>query len=123
MSRIAMALVAVAGLYGAAGVALWAAAAHSGANTSLATGAQFLLIHATALAGIAALASSGFGAPRIALGAGLLLAIGSALFTGDIAMRAFWQQLLFAMAAPAGGTLTILGWLLLGLAALVAARS
>jgi uncharacterized membrane protein YgdD (TMEM256/DUF423 family) len=123
MSGFALALVALAGLYGAAGVALWAAAAHAGANTSLATGAQFLLIHATALAGIAALASTHFSAPRLALSAGVVLAIGSGLFTGDIAMRAFWQQPLFAMAAPSGGTLTILGWLLLAFAALMAARS
>jgi uncharacterized membrane protein YgdD (TMEM256/DUF423 family) len=123
MSGLALALVALAGLYGAAGVALWAAAAHATANTSLATGAQFLLIHATALIGMAILASTGFRAPRLALGAGVVLAIGSALFTGDIAIRAFWERPLFAMAAPSGGMLTILGWLLLAFAALTAARS
>jgi uncharacterized membrane protein YgdD (TMEM256/DUF423 family) len=123
MSAPALVLVALAGLYGAAGIALWAAAAHGAPGASLATGAQFLLIHATALVAIAVLASSRFGAPRLALGAGVVLAIGASLFSGDIAVRAFWQQPLFAMAAPAGGTLTIVGWLLLALAALVAARA
>jgi len=45
---------------------------------------------------------------------------GGALFAGDIAMRAFAGQRLFPMAAPTGGTLLLIGWLVLTAAALAA---
>jgi len=45
---------------------------------------------------------------------------GGALFADDVSMRAFAGQRLFPMAAPTGGTLLILGWLVLTAAAVVA---
>ena len=51
----------------------------------------------------------------VALGGWVL---GCALFSGDIALRAFAGHRLFPMAAPAGGTILILSWLALGVAAL-----
>ncbi|MFD2030171.1 hypothetical protein ACFSKM_07460 [Ancylobacter dichloromethanicus] len=39
------------------------------------------------------------------------------LFSGTLAARALWNIVLFPMAAPAGGTMLILGWLVLALAA------
>lgn len=93
------------GLAGVAGVALSAAAAHAG-GVNLQTAALFLLAHAPALLAIG-LAGSG----RVIAVAGALLLIGAVLFSGDLAMRDFYGQRLFPMAAPTGGTLMMLGWL------------
>jgi uncharacterized membrane protein YgdD (TMEM256/DUF423 family) len=48
---------------------------------------------------------------------------GGALFAGDIATRAVSGNRLFPMAAPAGGTLLIVGWLALAAAALAIAAA
>ena len=37
--------------------------------------------------------------------------LGAALFAGDLSLRAFAGQRLFAMAAPGGGIILILSWL------------
>ena len=47
------------------------------------------------------------------------LVLGAALFSGDIAMRAFAGHRLFPMAAPAGGTILIAAWLAVTVAAIV----
>jgi uncharacterized membrane protein YgdD (TMEM256/DUF423 family) len=105
-------LLALAGLMGAAGVALAAAGAHLGGD-NLATAATFLLIHAAAVAGLAS------GAPNLRglTLAASLLALGALLFSGDIAARAFLGGKLFPMAAPAGGIILMAGWLALAVAA------
>jgi uncharacterized membrane protein YgdD (TMEM256/DUF423 family) len=46
--------------------------------------------------------------------------LGAALFSGDLALRAFTGHRLFAMAAPAGGIILIAAWLALAAAALAA---
>jgi uncharacterized membrane protein YgdD (TMEM256/DUF423 family) len=43
--------------------------------------------------------------------------IAAALFSGDLTLRQFAGHGLFPMAAPAGGTLLIVSWLALALAA------
>jgi uncharacterized membrane protein YgdD (TMEM256/DUF423 family) len=50
-------------------------------------------------------------------------AMGGVLFAGDVSMRAFAGHRLFPMAAPAGGTLLILAWLVLAAAAIAAGRA
>jgi uncharacterized membrane protein YgdD (TMEM256/DUF423 family) len=45
--------------------------------------------------------------------------LGAALFSGDIAMRAFAAHRLFPMAAPSGGFILIAAWLALAAAAIV----
>ncbi|MCP1336724.1 DUF423 domain-containing protein [Futiania mangrovi] len=100
------ALIVLAGLAGAAGVAAAAVAAHVGA-TRMDTAALMLMVHAPALLGLAALASA---APWMAR-AGFVLALGVALFSGDLVARDVWEAGLFPNAAPIGGALTILGWL------------
>jgi uncharacterized membrane protein YgdD (TMEM256/DUF423 family) len=76
-----------------------------------------LLFHATAVLGTVALAERGV----IHLGSGLLAACGfvvaAALFATDLTLRQFADHSLFPMAAPTGGTLLILSWLLLAVAA------
>jgi len=113
-------LILLAGLMGAAGVVLAAAAAHGERTIRLDAAGYLLLLHACAVvAGVAALdhglVSWPFGIA--ALGAFVL---GSALFAGDLSLRAFAGRRLFAMAAPSGGALLIAGWLLLAAAALAA---
>ncbi|UHC19097.1 DUF423 domain-containing protein [Methylobacterium currus] len=111
-------LVVLAGLSGALGVGLSAAAAHIAGATSLATAAQFLLFHAPALLALALLAGSGRLQPGAVRSAGVLLALGLALFSGDLSARVLMQVPLFPMAAPSGGMILILGWVLIALAAL-----
>lgn len=114
-------LIVLAGLSGALGVALSATAAHiTGGN--LATAAQFLLFHAPGLLALAALIATGFVHPTLAQVAGYVLVLGLALFCGDLSRRAFAGMALFPRAAPTGGILLMLGWLLVALAALLRLR-
>lgn len=109
MRRLSDLLLVVAGLMGAAGVGLAAWAAHRSGGDTLMTAALFLIIHATAVAAIALLAAG-----RGLLVGGALLALGAILFTGDLALRFTINVKLWAMAAPTGGVVMILGWLWLG---------
>lgn len=116
MSRSHFILATLASLMGAAGVALAAAAAHGEGDGGLArTAALFLILHAAALLGLAALiAQIAREGPRRAL---LVCAFGlgcaAILFSGDLAARALAGGRLFPMAAPIGGTGMILFWLAL----------
>ena len=77
-----------------------------------------LLFHATAVLGGAALFQQGVTwRPFLILAlAGWVL--GAALFSGDLALRAFTGHRLFAMAAPTGGVILIAAWLALAVAAI-----
>ncbi|PRD51203.1 DUF423 domain-containing protein [Phyllobacterium myrsinacearum] len=99
---------ALGGLIGAAGIAAYAAAAHS-ASAHMSTIAPILFIHAPAFLALAILAKIS----RAAYGGGLALLLGLILFIGDLASRDITGDRLFPGAAPAGGTLLILGWLLI----------
>jgi uncharacterized membrane protein YgdD (TMEM256/DUF423 family) len=109
------ALAALAALMGAAGVALAAVAAHSGGGGLAETGALFLILHAAALLGLAALLAHAVqdGARRALLVCGFGLGGAAILFSGDLAARALAGGRLFPMAAPIGGTGMILFWLAL----------
>ena len=114
----------LAGLMGAAGVVLAAAGAHGAAGAGLDAASSMLLFHACALIGVTlALRNEMLWRPfGIAAAAGFVL--GAALFSGDIALRAFAGHRLFPMAAPTGGTILILSWLALsGAAAISLLRS
>jgi uncharacterized membrane protein YgdD (TMEM256/DUF423 family) len=109
-------LAALAGLIGASGVALAAAAAHLSSTQSLASAALMALVHAPALlAGLAAL-RVGLLSKRLGLAGLIGLALGVVLFSGDLAMRAFLSAPLFPMAAPSGGTILIVSWIILAFA-------
>jgi uncharacterized membrane protein YgdD (TMEM256/DUF423 family) len=99
------------GLAGAAGVALSAAAAHGGRH-DIGIAASFLLMHAPAL-----LAIGFFGRGRVLTAGGAILLAGLLVFCGDLAMRDFSGYRLFPMAAPTGGTMMILGWLVIAASA------
>jgi len=112
-------LLVLASLAGACGVVLAAAAAHVAPASGLDSAAYLLLFHAVAVLGAAGLTDRGLLWRPMALVAMAGFVVGSGLFAGDIAMRAFAKRL-FPMVAPAGGTLLILAWLVLAVAAIVA---
>jgi uncharacterized membrane protein YgdD (TMEM256/DUF423 family) len=116
-------LVALAGLMGAAGVALAAASAHQPDATRLAAPSSMLLFHASAVLAAVLLAERRI----IHVGIGLAAAFGfvaaAALFAGDLTLRQYAGHGLFPMAAPSGGTLLIVSWLLLAFAAIGPVRN
>lgn len=114
-------LLILAALLGACGIMLAAAGAHAATGAGLDGAAYLLLFHATAVLGGAALLQQGLLWRPLALVALVAWIVGSALFAGDIALRAFAGHRLFAMAAPSGGAIMIVGWLALAAAALGAA--
>ena len=122
MRKWACAAAAVAGLTGAGGIILAAAAAHGVPDPRIQTAANFLLLHAAATLAVCGLALA---VPRRGiwfLGAAGLLLSGSLLFGGDLSARALAGTRLFPMAAPLGGTLLIFGWAWVTLAALMVMR-
>ena len=115
-------LIVLAALSGLLGVGLSAAAAHV-TGGQLATAAQFLLFHAPALLALVALTAAGLLQPGLAQAAGYLLVLGLILFCGDLSRRAFSGAALFPRAAPTGGILLMLGWLMVGSSALLRLRA
>jgi uncharacterized membrane protein YgdD (TMEM256/DUF423 family) len=103
---------------GAAGVAAAAGAAHGGGGGPLAAASLLLLVHAPAILALGSVA----GHTPLGLVAMAGMAAGPLLFSADMAMRTWQSSALFPMAAPIGGTTTILAWLLAALA-LVTGRS
>lgn len=114
-------LVVLAGLMGAGGVILAAAAAHAAPGAGLDSAGHMLLFHAAAVLGGTAVLQSGLLWRPLGLAALFAFALGATLFAGDLTLRAFAGHRLFPMAAPTGGTVLIAAWLVLALAALVAA--
>jgi uncharacterized membrane protein YgdD (TMEM256/DUF423 family) len=114
-------LVILAGLYGALAVILGAFGAHGlrGSLEGLAdgprrlewwqTGAHYHLVHATALAFTAWLATQGAGSwPRVA---GYLFAGGVTVFSGTLYAMALGGPRVLGAVTPIGGLLLIAGWL------------
>jgi uncharacterized membrane protein YgdD (TMEM256/DUF423 family) len=115
-------LIALAGLMGAAGVVLSAAGAHGKPGTGLDSAGYLLLIHAVAvIVGTLAVRSGLVLRPLGLIVVGGFV-LGASLFAADVAARAWLGSRLFPFAAPAGGTILILAWLVLVAAALAAER-
>jgi uncharacterized membrane protein YgdD (TMEM256/DUF423 family) len=107
-------LLALAGLFGCAGVALSAASAHAGGDTHLlASAATMCLAHAPALVALYA----GFRQIRTAAPGGLLIGLGTLLFTADLLVLYIHGSGLFPMAAPIGGFAMMGGWLVVAVGA------
>lgn len=112
-------LIALAGLMGAGGVMLAAAGAHMAPGAGLDSAAYMLLFHAAAVLGGSALMQQNVVWRPLAV---LVLAawvLGAALFSGDIALRAFAGHRLFPLAAPSGGVILIVAWVGLVAAAII----
>jgi uncharacterized membrane protein YgdD (TMEM256/DUF423 family) len=122
MKTILGVLTGFAGVMGACGVAAAAAAAHMPGGARLSSVALILLVHAAAVLNLATRADDNSQLPRIWLAAGLVLALGAALFSGDVALLTLRGSRLFPMAAPTGGMTMILGWLIVGGAGLAGLR-
>lgn len=118
-----MILIVLAGLMGAGGIALAAAGAHAAPGVGLDGAAYMLLFHAAAVLGGTALTQQGALWRPLALVVLAAWIVGAALFSSDIALRAFAGHRLFPFAAPSGGLLLIAAWLGLIVAAAVGAAS
>jgi uncharacterized membrane protein YgdD (TMEM256/DUF423 family) len=117
------ALIAAAGLMGAAGIALTAAGAHGRPGAGLDSAGYLLLIHAVAV--LAGAVAARYGVILRSLGIAVLcgFVLGAALFAADVSARAYLGNRLFPFAAPAGGLILIVSWLALIAAALAALRT
>ena len=117
MSKFSRILVILAGLMGADGVILAALSAH-GANAALLTSASsMLLFHASAVLGAVALADRDLIHAKAGLTAETGFAAAALLFAGDLTVKQFTGHSLFPFAAPTGGTVLILSWVLLAVSA------
>jgi uncharacterized membrane protein YgdD (TMEM256/DUF423 family) len=117
MNRSFRILVALAGIMGADGVILAALSAHTADASRLAAASSMLLFHAAAVLGAVALIERGVIHAAIGLLAAFGFVVAAGLFAADLSLRQFAGQSLFPMAAPTGGTLLILSWLALAVAA------
>jgi uncharacterized membrane protein YgdD (TMEM256/DUF423 family) len=117
MTRVFRILVGLAAVMGADGVILAAAAAHQPDASRLAAASSMLLFHASAVLGAVALTERGLLHGRIGLAAAFGFVIAAALFATDLTLRQYAGHSLFPMAAPTGGTLLIMSWLALAVAA------
>lgn len=118
MIRIA---IVFAGLMGASGVALAAAAAH-GDNARLGPASAMLLAHAPAILAVAALSDRAMLHPTLGLLAAAGLTLGALLFAGDLVLRSWLGHGLFPMAAPTGGMMLIASWVALAVAGMLPLR-
>ena len=116
-SRLLRILVILAGIMGADGVILAAASAHQADASRLASASSMLLFHSSAVLAVVALAERGVIHARIGIAAALGFVIAAALFAGDLTLRQYAGHGLFPFAAPTGGTLLIISWLVLAVAA------
>ena len=102
---------------GASGIILAAAGAHAATGAGLDSAGYMLLFHAAAVLGGAALLQQGVLLRPLAFAALVGWVLGAALFSGDIALRAFAEHRFFPM-APTGGIVLIAAWLLFAAAAI-----
>jgi uncharacterized membrane protein YgdD (TMEM256/DUF423 family) len=108
----------VSGLMGLAGVALAAAASHGGDTHMLGSASTMCLAHAPVLLAL----YIAHGSFRTATISGLVLGFGTIVFAGDLVSRHFLGERLFPFAAPTGGMLMMLGWLLVAVGAFTSVR-
>jgi uncharacterized membrane protein YgdD (TMEM256/DUF423 family) len=117
MTSLHRILLVLAGIMGASGVMLAAGSAHLPDATRLAAASSMLLFHASAVLGAIALVGRGLLNRAIGTVAAIGFVIAASLFAGDLALRQYAGHGLFPMAAPTGGTLLIVSWLVLTVAA------
>lgn len=107
-----MMLVALAGLLGAAGVSLAAMAAHVEDSVALRAAAELAMVHAVAGIAVASFAGrQGVAFPLFWTIAGYGLVLGAGLFTAAVSGGVLADFRPLPMAAPVGGSLTIIAWL------------
>jgi uncharacterized membrane protein YgdD (TMEM256/DUF423 family) len=117
MLRVSRILIILAGIMGADGVILAALSAHQADAMRLGAASSMLLFHAGAVLGAVAIAERSLVHAKIGIAAACGFVVAAALFAGDLTLRQLAGHGLFPMAAPTGGTLLIISWLALALAA------
>jgi len=122
MAGLPRLLIGLAAIMGACGVMLAAAAAHLADASRLGAASSMLLFHATAVLAIVALADRAIIHAKTGTGAAIGFVIAASLFAADLALRQYAGHSLFPFAAPTGGTLLILSWLVLAVAAVVSPK-
>jgi uncharacterized membrane protein YgdD (TMEM256/DUF423 family) len=116
-SAVLRILIILAAVMGADGVILAAASAHQADASRLGAASSMLLFHATAVLAVAALIERGVVHARIGIASAFGFVVAAALFATDLTLRQYAGHSLFSFAAPTGGTLLIVSWLLLAVAA------
>ncbi len=116
-SRLLRILIILAGVMGADGVILAALSAHQGDAARLVPASSMLLFHAVAVLAVVALIERGVIHAGIGLSAAFGFVVAAVLFAGDLSLRQFAGHSLFPFATPTGGTLLIVSWLTLAVAA------
>jgi uncharacterized membrane protein YgdD (TMEM256/DUF423 family) len=122
-TRLFRILIIFAGVMGADGVILAALSAHQGDAARLAAASSMLLFHATAVLATVALTERRIVHLQLGLATAFGFVIAAALFAGDLTMRQFAGHGLFPLAAPTGGTLLIVSWAMIAVAAAWPRRS
>jgi uncharacterized membrane protein YgdD (TMEM256/DUF423 family) len=118
MNGLSRLLICVAAVMGACGVMVAAGAAHLPDATRLAAASSMLLFHAPAAIATIAVADRAVIHATLGITAAAGFVIAASLFAGDLVLRQYAGHGLFPMAAPTGGTLLILSWLVLAVAAM-----
>jgi uncharacterized membrane protein YgdD (TMEM256/DUF423 family) len=116
-TRLFRILIILAGVMGADGVILAALSAHQGDAARLGSASTMLLFHATAVLASVALTERRVVHLQLGLAAAFGFVVAAALFAGDLTLRQFAGHSLFPLAAPTGGTLFIVSWVVLAVAA------
>jgi uncharacterized membrane protein YgdD (TMEM256/DUF423 family) len=116
-TRLFRILIILAGVMGADGVILAALSAHQGDAARLGSASTMLLFHATAVLASVALTERRVVHLQLGLAAAFGFVVAAALFAGDLTLRQFAGHSLFPLAAPTGGTLLIVSWVVLAVAA------
>lgn len=110
MPKISVILIIVAGLLGASGVGLAAAAAHVTDSAALRAASEIAMVHAVAVIGLLALSNHAAN-QKLWLMVSAAMALGAVLFTGTVALGVLADFRPIPALAPIGGSLTILSWI------------
>jgi len=120
--RLTFILIAAAGILGAAGVSLAAAAAHVASGEAVRAAAELAMVHAAAAIGLLAFAHQSTRPARWRWIAAAML-LGAALFAATVALGALADFRPFPVLAPVGGTMTIIAWAAVAIAGIIEAVS
>lgn len=113
------AVLALAGLMGLAGVLLAAAGTHLGGGDKVHLAASFLSMHAGVVLSLAIAALARVGHRGLWLSGATVLALGTLVFAADLAVAGLLNDHPIPVAAPIGGVLMVLGWVVVLSAAFV----
>lgn len=122
IDRFTSLLIAFAGILGAAGVSLAAAAAHVASGDAVRAAAEIAMVHAAAVIALTAYAHHANGPAKWRWIAAAML-LGASLFSATVGLGALADFRPLPMLAPIGGSLTILSWLAVAIAGIAEAAT